>query len=218
VPEPLKIVTFPAKVLSRPARRITPQDGLDLHDLFERMKVCMRDNEGIGLAAPQVGLGIRFAVAHDSKGGKTYGLVNPQITWLSVEKKVGVEGCLSFPGVYGDIERSLAIHVKWQDVDFVEHEADFEGHFARVLQHEIDHLNGILMLDRAIDGLWEPAKEGEETEEEEAEHHGEAEAGPDTDATDEDDEEEDADPYRGLVIDPAYETKPEHEPVESRSA
>jgi len=176
VPEPLKIVTYPAKVLSRPGRRITPQDGLDLHDLFERMKVAMRDSDGIGLAAPQVGLGIRFAVAHDSKGGKTYGFVNPQIDWFSIEKKVGVEGCLSFPGVYGDIERSLAIHVKWQDADFVEHEADFEGHFARVVQHEVDHLNGVLILDRCIDGLWEPAKPGEETEDDETEETADAAA------------------------------------------
>jgi len=164
-----------------------------------------------------VGLGIRFAVAHDSKGGKTYGLVNPTVEWFSVEKKVGVEGCLSFPGVYGDVERSLAIHVRWQDVDFVEHEGDFDGHFARVLQHEIDHLNGVLILDRAIDGLWEPVKEGEVSSEENLGGHGEAEAGPDDDedvyevedSEDDDDEEEDDDPYRGLVIDPAYDTQPE---------
>jgi peptide deformylase len=203
MPEPLKIVTVPAKVLSRPGRRITPRDEMDLADLYERMKVCMRDNDGIGLAAPQVGLGIRFAIAHDSRNAKTYALVNPQITWMSPEKKVGIEGCLSIPGVNGDIERSLSCTVRWEDIEFVEHEDTFEGHFARVLQHEIDHLNGVLISDRAIDGMWEPAKEGEETEEDEdEEQHGEAEGGPD-----EDDEAEEEDPYRGMTIDPAYETQ-----------
>jgi peptide deformylase len=218
VPEPLKIVTYPAKVLSRPARRITPQDGVDLHGLFERMKVAMRDHDGIGLAAPQVGLSIRFAVAHDSKGGKTYGLVNPQIEWFSADKKVGVEGCLSFPGVYGDVERSLSIRVRWQDTDFVEHEDEFEGHFARVVQHEIDHLNGVLILDRAIDGLWEPAAPGEETEDDADEAA--ASGADDADADEDDEDEDDGDRYNGLVIDPAYETQPvdQPEPVESHSA
>jgi peptide deformylase len=201
MPEPLEIVVYPAKVLSRPGRKITPRDDIDLADLFERMKVAMRDSDGIGLAAPQVGLGIRFAVAHDSRNAKTYGLVNPHITWMSPEKKVGVEGCLSLPGVYGDVERSLSCTVRWEDIEFVEHEDTFEGHFARVVQHEVDHLNGVLISDRAIDGMWEPAKPGEETEDEEP--HGDAEAGPD-----EDEAAEDEDPYRGLTIDPEYETQP----------
>lgn len=195
VPEnpPLKIVTYPNKVLSRPGRRLSPGD-VDLHDLFERMKVVMRDEEGIGLAAPQVGLSIRFAIAHDSRGARTLALVNPQIMQYSAEKKVGVEGCLSFPGVYGDIERSLKVRVKWKDLDWVEHEEEFEDHFARVLQHEIDHVNGVLMLDRAIDGLWEPVKEGEAG-------YDEAE-----DVEDDEDDEE-GDPYNGLVIDPKYDSQ-----------
>jgi peptide deformylase len=207
--ESLKIVTYPAKVLSRPGRRLSPGD-IDLHDLFERMKVVMRDEEGIGLAAPQVGLSVRFAIAHDSRNARTLALVNPQITWASNEKKVGVEGCLSFPGVYGDIERSLRVRVKWKDIEWVEHEEEFEGHFARVLQHEIDHVNGVLMLDRAIDGLWEPAKPGEETEDSEEEEE-DGETGSDESADEED-------PYRGLVIDPQYDTRHEEEPVEAPSA
>ena len=161
----LSIVKYPAKVLSKPAKRITPKDKLDMHQLESDMIVAMREYDGVGLAAPQVDKGIRFIVAHNSLEGRTRSFVNPQIVWMSDEEELGVEGCLSFPGVIGDVWRSTGIRVKYQDLDFNTLEEQFEGYYARVLQHEIDHLNGVLLNERAENGLRVPG-EGDEDEEE----------------------------------------------------
>jgi peptide deformylase len=159
-----EIEIYPAAVLMRPARRIGPSDGHDLHQLFADMIEAMNANHGVGLAAPQVGLGIRFIVAHNIEDGKDHGLANPQIVRFSGEVEVRSEGCLSFPEVYGDVERSLSVTVRYQDLDWVQREEVHSAHFARVLQHEIDHLNGILLIDRAIGEMYtyEEDEEGEE--------------------------------------------------------
>lgn len=169
----LTIVKYPAAVLTRPARRIKPGDT-DLHALFAEMVETMDANHGVGLAAPQVDLGIRFIVAHDIAGQRTLGLANPQITEYSAVTEVGNEGCLSFPDLYGDVERAVSIVVRWQDLDFKHHEERFSGHFARVLQHEIDHINGILLLHRAIDGLHRWTEEDERKAAAESAAEGEA--------------------------------------------
>jgi len=170
---PMEILTFPASVLSRPARRVTRRDGLDLHALKREMSETMEQNHGVGLAAPQVGLSVRFFIAHDSQAQQTRGFANPQIVRSSRETEVRGEGCLSFPDLYGDVERAVWIVLRYQDLDLEHQEERFEGHYARVLQHELDHLNGVLLIDRAIDGLhsWE---EGAEDEEGAAEPEGEA--------------------------------------------
>jgi peptide deformylase len=162
-----EIVKYPAAVLMRPARRIGPHDGHDLHQLFADMIETMNANHGVGLAAPQVGLGIRFIVAHNIEDGKDYGLANPQIVHFAGGIEVRSEGCLSFPELYGDVERSLSVTVRFQDLDWVQREETYSAHFARVLQHEIDHLNGVLLIDRAIGEMYtyEEDEEGEEAEE-----------------------------------------------------
>lgn len=167
----LSIVKYPAKVLTKPARRITPKDGLDMQELEEQMFDAMRVHDGIGLAAPQVGKGIRFIAAHNSREGRTRSFVNPQITWMSDEEELGIEGCLSFPGVIGDVWRATGIRVKYQDLEFNTHEEEFEGYYARVLQHEIDHLNGVLLNERAENGLRVPG-EGDEDDGDEDEFEG----------------------------------------------
>jgi peptide deformylase len=172
----LEIVTYPAAVLSRPARRIERKDGLDLHQLFAEMSEAMDKNHGVGLAAPQVGLGIRFLVAHNLETKETRPFVNPQILNSSHDMEIRSEGCLSFPELYGDVERSKSIVVRYQDLDFQQHEETVAGHFARVLQHEIDHLNGVLILDRALDGLYQY----EEDEEQEGAPEDEDEEGAET--------------------------------------
>ncbi len=159
----LSVVKYPAKVLTKPARRITPKDSLNLPQLEAQMIEAMKEYDGIGLAAPQVNLSIRFIVAHNTREGRTRSFINPQITWMSDEEELGIEGCLSFPGVIGDVWRATGIRVKYQDLDFNTHEEDFEGYYARVLQHEIDHLNGVLLNERAEHGLRVPG-EGEEDE------------------------------------------------------
>ena len=157
----LPIVTYPAKVLSRPARTIKPGD-IDLHDLYGRMVEAMRVHVGVGLAAPQVDMGIRFVVAENTETGIKRGFANPRIIEYGSEKQIGPEGCLSFPGVYGRVVRSTRIRIRYQDLDFNNHEEEIEGFFARVLQHEIDHLNGVLLIDRADDGLHEYNEEEDE--------------------------------------------------------
>jgi peptide deformylase len=161
----LSIVKYPAKILTRPARRITPKDKLDLPQLEADMFEAMREYDGVGLAAPQVGLGLRFIVAHNTREGRTRSFVNPQVTWMSDEEQLGIEGCLSFPGVIGDVWRATSIRVKFQDLEFNTHEEKFESYYARVLQHEIDHVNGVLLNERAEDGLRVPGEGDDEDEE-----------------------------------------------------
>ena len=149
----LTVVTYPARVLAKPARRIKPSDGVDLGALHDRMAATMREYVGVGLAAPQVGESVRFMLAHDSASGELRAFVNPRIVESSEEATLAAEGCLSFPGQYANVVRAERIVVRYQDMDFSEHEHEFQGYFARVVQHEVDHLNGVLLVDRAEDGL-----------------------------------------------------------------
>jgi peptide deformylase len=148
-------------VLTKTARHVP--EGTDLRELLGQMAETMNER-GVGLAAPQVGKSIRFFVAMDPETHELRGYVNPQITWLSPDKKTAAEGCLSIPGVHAFVERSLGITMRFQDLDFVEHEQEFTGWYARIMQHEFDHLNGVLISDRAVDGM-HPDKEEDETEE-----------------------------------------------------
>ena len=104
-------------------------------------------------------------MAHDVETGETHPFVNPEIVAVSEEEEVLSEGCLSIPGLRGDISRHLGIIMRFQDLEFRQHEAEFQGFFARVLQHEVDHLNGILISDRAINGMHEDTDEDDEEQE-----------------------------------------------------
>jgi peptide deformylase len=159
---PLNIITVPNKVLTRTARRIQPGD-IDLQELQGQMAELMHER-GVGLAAPQVGLGLRFFVAMDPETHELRGYVNPQITWTSNDTKIAPEGCLSIPGKHAFVERFLAVRLKFQDIEFNEHEEEYQGWYARIVQHEYDHLNGVLISDRAVDGMHDDV-EDDETEE-----------------------------------------------------
>lgn len=161
----LKVVEYPAKILSKPARRLKPGD-VDVKQLFADMVETMHAYDGVGLAAPQVGKGIRLLAAMDRDSGDIRCFINPQITAQSSDQLIGPEGCLSFPGLYGDVIRAKTITVRYQDLDFNEHTEEFSDFFARVLQHEIDHLNGVLLVDRAEDKL-EPGDDGDDNADEE---------------------------------------------------
>ena len=142
-------------VLRRPARPVTRFDE-ELARLANDMIETMHDDEGVGLAAPQVGEPLRVFVASQCRRGEEgelehladFVLVNPQI----VERhgnQVVPEGCLSIPGIFVDeLERDLRVRVRYQDVEGEERELEAEGHFAQVLQHETDHLDGVLFFDR----------------------------------------------------------------------
>jgi len=120
----------------------------DLAQEAESMGRLMHDALGIGLAATQLGILHRMLVYQAYVDDPVTVLVNPEIEWRSEEKEPGPEGCLSLPGVHVEVERHAAVRVRAKNVTGAEIEIDAEGLEARVIQHEIDHLDGILVLDR----------------------------------------------------------------------
>lgn len=118
-----------------------------VRDMFETMYLA----EGIGLAAPQVGVSRRVLVVdlrQEERPDAKVALVNPRITWASDETEKSPEGCLSIPGLEEVIERAVSVRVEGFDPDGNEISVEAEDLFARALQHEIDHLDGVLFLDR----------------------------------------------------------------------
>jgi peptide deformylase len=113
------------------------------------MFATMYDAPGIGLAAPQVGVGLRLAVVDLMPQDKPAPmvLINPSIVSTSAETAVREEGCLSLPGMYADVERPAVVTVRYQDQAGEKHEVTAEGLLAACLQHELDHLDGVLFVD-----------------------------------------------------------------------
>jgi len=142
-----QVVQYGDPVLKSRASEVTVFDN-DLALEIERMIHLMRDGLGVGLAATQVGKLRRLLVFQTNADATPQGLVNPEIEWLSDEAEVMTEGCLSIPRVVVDVERPLYARVRGQDQNGAEVLIDAAGHEARVLQHEIDHLDGVLILDR----------------------------------------------------------------------
>ena len=123
----------------------------DLKTLVRDMFETMYHAEGIGLAAPQIGISQRVIVVDlrsEEQPEARLALINPEIVWASKESEKAPEGCLSIPGLEEVIKRSSAIRVEAVDIDGGSIELETEGLFARVLQHEIDHIDGILFVDR----------------------------------------------------------------------
>lgn len=122
----------------------------NLHDLVDNMIETMYEDNGIGLAAPQIGIFKKIAVIDLSFGeevGNVMTLINPEI--LKTEGECSLEeGCLSVPGIYEEVLRSDNIRVRYQDIDGNELEKDVDGLLARIIQHESDHLEGVLFVDR----------------------------------------------------------------------
>lgn len=155
-------------VLRRKAAQIARTDK-SIRALAADMLETMREEGGVGLAAPQIGQSIRLIVieypeddtAEDSPMA-IYKLVNPEIVWKSETMVKGVEGCLSIPGVVGEVERAESIKVKARGISGRKTEIAASGWLARIFQHEIDHLDGICYVDRA-EKVWELSQE-EDTE------------------------------------------------------
>ena len=148
-----EIVTVPHPVLRRKAARVT-DFGPALQKLIDDMIDTMRDAPGVGLAAPQVNVSQRVIVVEyeDPEEGiphQLYAVVNPEIVAFSRETETGVEGCLSIPGVIGDVERAQRVEVRGLDRHGKPLRLRLSGWVARIFQHEIDHLNGVLFTDRA---------------------------------------------------------------------
>lgn len=142
------VVKFGDPVLKSRASPVT-EFGPGLRAEVERMIAIMRDGLGVGLAATQLGVLRRVLVFQAGSDSEPACLVNPAIEWLSGEIVLAEEGCLSLPRVAMDVERPLHARVSGLDVEGEPVRIEASGLEARVLQHEIDHLDGILILDRA---------------------------------------------------------------------
>lgn len=144
-----------SKVLRQTAQNIE-KDYPKLDELIENMKETMYDSDGVGLAAPQIGKSIRLFVIDASPFGEDEPdladfkkvFINAKITERSGEKMISNEGCLSIPGIREDVERFNKIKIEYVDEEFNPHEETYEGMAAIIIQHEYDHLDGILFTDK----------------------------------------------------------------------
>lgn len=145
----LEILAEPNKILRRKGRDLSFAElqSPKMQELISDMILTMYKADGVGLAAPQIGENINLAVIAIKDGELV--LVNPKITRYGIRKELGEEGCLSVPGVWGTVKRSKHIKVKAMGLTGKQIEFKAEGFFARVIQHETDHLNGILFIDKA---------------------------------------------------------------------
>ncbi|MBR5813694.1 MAG: peptide deformylase [Bacteroidaceae bacterium] len=151
----LPIYLYGQPVLRKVAEDITPEYP-ELKSLIESMFETMHQAEGIGLAAPQIGLAIRLVVvdldvlSEDYPEFKDFSRVyiNAHIVETSDEVDTMEEGCLSLPGIHEKVTRPSRIHVQYLDENFVEHDEWVDGYLARVMQHEFDHLEGKVFADR----------------------------------------------------------------------
>jgi peptide deformylase len=140
--------------VSKPVAKITPEVKALVEDMFE----TMYDAPGIGLAAIQIGVPERIVtmdIAKREKEGEDDAepkshprvFINPEIVWKSDETAPYEEGCLSIPDYYEEVERPSKVRVRYMDIDGKQHEEEAEGLFATCIQHEVDHLDGVLFID-----------------------------------------------------------------------
>ena len=155
-----EIITTPHPTLRKKARKVTDFDK-DFQDLVSDMIDTMREAPGVGLAAPQVAISQRLIVVEfgdeedEDKPAKLYVVANPEIISASEEMEMGIEGCLSVPELVGEVERHTAIIVKGQNRFGKPTRIKANGWLARIFQHEMDHLDGVLYPDRAA-RVWKP--------------------------------------------------------------
>lgn len=148
-PELLDIRIAPDPMLKAKARPVTHADADTIRALVPRMFATMYRAPGIGLAAPQIGTPVRLVVVDLMKDDKSdpITLINPEVVATSDETATREEGCLSLPGMYADITRPARVKVRYLDEAGGRKEVEADGLLAACLQHEIDHLNGILFVD-----------------------------------------------------------------------
>ena len=145
----MPILIAPQAILKARARAIVPGDADKVRDLIPRMFATMYAAPGIGLAAPQIGIGLRLAIVDLMPGDKPAPivLVNPEIIAVSAELATREEGCLSLPGHYAEVVRPARVKVRFHDAQGARQEIEGDGLLAACLQHEIDHLDGVLFVD-----------------------------------------------------------------------
>lgn len=147
--ELLPILFPPDARLRAKARPIGPGDAETVRELAPRMLATMYKAPGIGLAAPQVGSLLRLVVIDLQPDDKPepFVMVNPEIVALSQELAVREEGCLSLPNQYAEVTRPAQVKLRWQELDGSKREMTADGLLATCIQHEVDHLNGVLFVD-----------------------------------------------------------------------
>ncbi len=156
----MKIVVVPEKVLLKKAKQVTeygPKLAKTVEDMRKTLEACV-DPIGVGLAAPQVGLSLRIFLMKPTAKSFIQVFVNPEILSTSTKKPAKakstdeegepLEGCLSIPRIWGPIERAHSVTLRWHDIHGKSYEKVFTGFEAAIVQHEVDHLNGVLFTHR----------------------------------------------------------------------
>lgn len=145
----LDIFTLGEEILTVKCKKVTTFDS-SLTLLVDAMFDTMAEADGVGLAAPQVGIDMRLFVVDDQKGTRQE-FINPEIVETSMDNVFMEEGCLSIPNVWHDVERPRSVTIQAQDVNGKTFKIKAEGLLARTIQHENDHINGIVFIDRLSD-------------------------------------------------------------------
>lgn len=144
----LPIVKYPNPILTTPTKEVEEITD-EIIQLLEDMHETMIENDGIGIAAPQVNSNLRLALVEIDEESGLFEMINPKIVQSSGEA-IDVEGCLSFPEVYGTIKRADTIVLRYYDRDGDEFEVEADDYLARAFQHELEHLDGKLFTDKII--------------------------------------------------------------------
>lgn len=146
----LDVLHSPAPTLRQPSKEVPVSDIVSprVSQLVKDMVETMKLEDGVGIAAPQVGVNERVIIVETGAGPEAF--VNPVITKRSFTKVDSEEGCLSVPGVYGIVRRHKGVRVEAYDTDGKKVEMDVKGFPAIIFQHEIDHLDGVLFVDRVV--------------------------------------------------------------------
>ncbi len=155
-----KVVTYPAEILEQQCREVMKFDR-KLGKLLDDMYETMIQHDGVGLAAPQIGLDLQIAIVDIDDESGTTEMINPRILETS-GSQTGPEGCLSFPGIYGEVTRPNHVKIEAFDRRGRKYQLEAEGFLARAVQHEIDHLNGILFTTYVTRYLTEEELEGQD--------------------------------------------------------
>jgi peptide deformylase len=156
-----EVIKLPEPILRRKAHKVN-DFGDDIQKLVDDMIETLRDEPGVGLAAPQVNVSLRVIVVEypeddtqEDAEPKIFIVINPEIKSMSENMVLGMEGCLSVPNLVGEVERSEEIVVEGLNRRGKKQKIRAKGWLARIFQHEIDHVNGILFIDRAVK-LYQP--------------------------------------------------------------
>ncbi|QIL46140.1 peptide deformylase [Vagococcus coleopterorum] len=148
---PYPIVLYPNKILETPTKEVVEITD-ELIEMLDGMRETMIAHDGIGIAAPQIGQSLRVALVEIDEESGLFEMINPKII-KAKGKDIDVEGCLSFPEVYGTVERAKEIIVRYFDREGEEYEVTATEYFARAIQHELEHLDGKLFTDKIIDKI-----------------------------------------------------------------